>query len=441
MDVAVTCSVCFRVYQQGTRDPLVLPCGHTFCRVCVNAVHDISGGSLPCPTCRSKASISDVSKLPICYPLVGLSSSYSEIKFGSCTIHEEEQRFWCTECELALCSLCLYASHQHGHEVMPTKVIMENKKKRLHQELERLNGEVLQGRSEINYIYEYLTTKMKQVLNLEEKVDLLSADVQDACSVEDILVCEDKLKLLDEENELWLPNKSQEIVKKMKDMNINDAAFEEDAEASSHGIHASLHELAEEDYGAGRMRLDYREGRLLMHSTAHPADGHLSFQVPSEVFLELAVGGSCLGRVYISLWTCLRRAQQFFALCMGTMGPSYIGSTFSHVAYQGHAKETLCCEEYVTESGEQGTKELMADLEWGDEYRGEPRTGLLIPLSKFVDQHGFGICTKGRPGGSFNCPFGEVVAGMEVVLAAVRHHPVTDVTITHCGLVLPRLSV
>lgn len=164
-------------------------------------------------------------------------------------------------------------------------------------------------------------------------------------------------------------------------------------------------------------------------------------QVPSEVFLELAVGGSCLGRVYISLWTGLRRAQQFFALCMGTMGASYLGSTFSHVAYQGKAKETLCCKEYITESGETGTKELMVDLEWGDEHSCEPRPGLLIPLSKYVDQHGFGICTKGKPGGSFDCPFGEVVAGMEVVMAAVRHHPVTEVTITHCGLVLPRLSV
>lgn len=82
MEVAVTCAVCLKVYQQSTRDPLVLPCGHTFCRECLAAVLNISGRIL-CPNCRRDASISDVSKLPICYPLVSLSSSYSEIKVST----------------------------------------------------------------------------------------------------------------------------------------------------------------------------------------------------------------------------------------------------------------------------------------------------------------------------------------------------------------------
>ena len=126
---------------------------------------------------------------------------------------------------------------------------------------------------------------------------------------------------------------------------------------------------------------------------------------------------------------------------MGTMGPSYVGSCFSHVAYQGRPKETLCCKEYWSESDGPGTKELLADLEWGNDYKEEPRNGLLIPLSKFVDQHGFGICTRGNPGSTFHCPFGEVMNGMEVVVAAIQHNPVSEVTITHCGVVLPHLSL
>lgn len=82
MEAAVTCAVCLKVYQQGTRDPLVLPCGHTFCRECLAAVHNISRGIL-CPNCRRNANISDVSKLPICYSLVSLSFSYSEIKVNT----------------------------------------------------------------------------------------------------------------------------------------------------------------------------------------------------------------------------------------------------------------------------------------------------------------------------------------------------------------------
>lgn len=126
---------------------------------------------------------------------------------------------------------------------------------------------------------------------------------------------------------------------------------------------------------------------------------------------------------------------------MGTMGPSYVGSRFSHVAYKNKPKETLCCREYWTESDGPGMKELLVNLEWGDQYTKEPRKGLLIPLSKFIDQHGFGICTRGQIGATFSCPFGEVVSGMEVVTVAVQHDPVQEVTITHCGLVLPELSM
>lgn len=117
------------------------------------------------------------------------------------------------------------------------------------------------------------------MLNLEEKVDLLSADIQDACSAEDILTCEDTVRILDEENELWLANKPREIEKKIRQMNITSGALAGDEEANRHETDAPLQGLREEDYDGRRMRLDYREGRLLLHSTAHPADGHLAFKV------------------------------------------------------------------------------------------------------------------------------------------------------------------
>ena len=37
------CSICMEVYT----DPRVLPCGHTFCRQCIEAF-----GELACPVCR-----------------------------------------------------------------------------------------------------------------------------------------------------------------------------------------------------------------------------------------------------------------------------------------------------------------------------------------------------------------------------------------------------
>ena len=66
---------------------------------------------------------------------------------------------------MPLCSLCLYTDHKQGHSVLPIKGVMGDKKQRLHKQLEHLNDEVMQGRAEIYYLYDDLTTKMKQVRN------------------------------------------------------------------------------------------------------------------------------------------------------------------------------------------------------------------------------------------------------------------------------------
>ena len=52
----------------------------------------------------------------------------------------------------------------------------------------------------------------------------------------------------------------------------------------------------------------------------------------------------------------------------------------------------------------------------------------------------FGLCTTGRNGAASLdtfTPFGVVSSGLEVLRDAFKHTPITEVTVTHCGLVLP----
>lgn len=78
MEEAVRCSVCSEVYQEGPREPLVLPCGHAFCRRCLTNVHNT--GHFTCPSCRRDLSHLDVQDLPQCFPLLSLSATYSEFQ-------------------------------------------------------------------------------------------------------------------------------------------------------------------------------------------------------------------------------------------------------------------------------------------------------------------------------------------------------------------------
>ncbi|KAK3886253.1 hypothetical protein Pcinc_009586 [Petrolisthes cinctipes] len=175
--------------------------------------------------------------------------------------------------------------------------------------------------------------------------------------------------------------------------------------------------------------------------------------MPSEVFLELSVGGKCLGRVYINLWTNKRWAQQFLTLCMGTLGPSYRGAMSSKVRNQGKPGENMVFPHHV-ESGRANEQAIFSNVKL-EEYQTTVVEGLLgVPDTQYQPQtyrhfipynyqtldncqtSGFVIYTIGSPRGFPVIPFGKVFSGLDVVKAAVRHTP-KSITISNCGLVLP----
>ncbi|KAG7166073.1 Tripartite motif-containing protein 72-like 2, partial [Homarus americanus] len=159
-----------------------------------------------------------------------------------------------------------------------------------------------------------------------------------------------------------------------------------------------------------------------------------------EVFLQLGVGDRILGRVHIRLWGHLRRAQHFLALCLGTLGPTFRGSRFSYVARKGEAGERLVGGVYMTEAGP-SSHQLMEGLEWRGEYLGPAREGIVGGSRGRQAKYNscFCISSKDNPIGQYYCPFGEVVFGLEVVKAAIRHDPVSDVIIVNTGLINPHM--
>ncbi|XP_071539482.1 uncharacterized protein [Panulirus ornatus] len=158
-----------------------------------------------------------------------------------------------------------------------------------------------------------------------------------------------------------------------------------------------------------------------------------------EVFLQLGVGERNLGRVHICLWGHLRRAQHFLALCLGTLGPSYKGSTFSYVARKGEPGERLVGGVYLTEDGGSSSHQLIQGLEWRGEYLGPASEGTIGGSRGRQAKYNSCFCISSRdnPIGQYYCPFGKVVSGLGVVRAAIQHDPVSDVTITDAGLVVP----
>ncbi|CAL4062403.1 unnamed protein product [Meganyctiphanes norvegica] len=158
-----------------------------------------------------------------------------------------------------------------------------------------------------------------------------------------------------------------------------------------------------------------------------------------EVFLDLSSECEYFGRVYIQLWGHLRRANQFLALCLGTLGPTYmIDSHFFEAYGRNQPGECLHGGEYMINNRKSG-QGLMEDLEWGDQWQLTQEEGMIVGAGNGRAERNtcFDICTIGNPLKEFACPFGRVISGLDVVKRAIHHNPVRQVTISECGFLVP----
>ncbi|XP_050723797.1 tripartite motif-containing protein 5-like isoform X1 [Eriocheir sinensis] len=481
---AMSCDVCSEVYERTLRTPLVLPCGHTFCRVCLVALK--KQGNFLCPSCRAVHNNVQVEALTINFSLLNILPFCNEFTFEQCNTHGDDLRYWCCTCDLPLCSLCLYSGHPQGHTVKLAQTFVQEKKRELTEKIKLFFGNIEDQKKELRGSFNGLDALMEElfhknaclqdkladltnlldetrkasdissVRNFEKAVKNFKCKEEDAASGTDVAEKENaknsepakakdsKLKCKEEDAASGTDVAEKENAKnsepaKAKDSKLEEAksvtkSLEPCQEKESSGQSSQDQDTTE----AKRATIDYHDGRLLLHSLAKPDSKEISFQMPSKVFLELSVGGRCLGRVFISLWCHMRRAQQFLALCMGTMGPTLLDATASE-----KVRNTLVWRYVVDGDNKARTQALLTNLEWGGQYVKPDTEGYVsgIDFGNTQNSVSFGICTQSSPGVNLHAPFGRVVSGLEVVKAAFQHNPITKVTITNSGLVLPRLSL
>ncbi|XP_066971996.1 uncharacterized protein [Macrobrachium rosenbergii] len=65
MENVDTCQLCYEVYDEETRRPRMLPCGHSYCTDCISKL--IMNGRFTCPACNVYFVASDASQIPINY--------------------------------------------------------------------------------------------------------------------------------------------------------------------------------------------------------------------------------------------------------------------------------------------------------------------------------------------------------------------------------------
>ncbi|CAL8264039.1 unnamed protein product [Lota lota] len=175
----LTCPVCLELF----REPVILECGHHFCRVCIAHCWEATADELPtCPKCRKSVTsklrpnsllCNVVESVRRAHPMDTFSSPSSitagredledpdEREAGSsmssiassngfwprmgvdmCDEHEERLKLYCEDDQLPICLVCGMSRDHKTHNVIPINEAFENYKYKLSVALERVEVQV-----------------------------------------------------------------------------------------------------------------------------------------------------------------------------------------------------------------------------------------------------------------------------------------------------------
>ncbi|XP_045131948.1 E3 ubiquitin-protein ligase TRIM32-like isoform X1 [Portunus trituberculatus] len=314
LEAAVICPICLKEYDAEFRRPLLLSsCGHTFCRSCVkNLVCDKA--TIVCPCCRHEYKDAEVDNFPVNFSIQILASStknQQKMKLPSaheCQDHGVRVAFWCRSCEVPACGECLFDGHPRPtHAICKINDVIKEVKTRA-EELVKESREETAG-----LLGDLLSRVVRGISDLQEAGHILQESgrlrriAQDSKTLSSITRAFESAKSV------------KQRVQALRNCEEADTRLEERPVVVALSETGGLSKVKVEEKGIHIYS-------LRPSSTAYTVAIKMSVLLECvskdhpEVFLDLRAGERPLGRVYITLWGHMRRAQQFMALCLGTYG-------------------------------------------------------------------------------------------------------------------------
>ncbi|PVD36449.1 hypothetical protein C0Q70_03433 [Pomacea canaliculata] len=140
--INMTCAICREVFTS----PRFLPCHHTFCLECLEQLANVHGNTIPCPTCRARATVppGGVRALQVNFYFTdeALEQARSDETHLKCPVHTKEHvLFYCAQCDQAICLRCKLTKHD-GHVTEDLSEAASRSKQTIKQELHRLEDSI-----------------------------------------------------------------------------------------------------------------------------------------------------------------------------------------------------------------------------------------------------------------------------------------------------------
>ncbi|XP_068120724.1 E3 ubiquitin/ISG15 ligase TRIM25-like [Hyperolius riggenbachi] len=223
------CPVCLNIYT----DPVILRCGHNFCRGCIDRVLDTQEGSggYSCPECREefmerptlqrnialrKIAESFLSTQPdqeetgvccsncvdssvkavryclhcdvsLCVKHLRVHSKAPEhvlcdpntsLENRKCSVHKKILEYYCTEDAACICVSCTVIGGHVGHKMMSLDEASEDKKKKLRNDLQKLMAETEEAEKRVQNMEERRRKAQEKADGETERVTALFRDLR-----------------------------------------------------------------------------------------------------------------------------------------------------------------------------------------------------------------------------------------------------------------------
>lgn len=127
----LSCPVCTEVFSV----PVLLSCGHSFCRQCITD-HWTASGSRSCPVCRQLSPQEPISNLGLrnaCETfLKERRSEKQRDEESKCHIHGEKLHLFCKIDEMPICSQCKKGAHRY-HNTQTLQQSVKQRKVRIYE--------------------------------------------------------------------------------------------------------------------------------------------------------------------------------------------------------------------------------------------------------------------------------------------------------------------
>ncbi|XP_048845040.1 E3 ubiquitin-protein ligase TRIM35-like [Brienomyrus brachyistius] len=169
LEVELTCPVCYEIY----RDPVVLKCSHSFCKVCLQLYWG-DKDSRECPVCRRRCSmdfpLSNLALKNTCEAFLQDRAQRSAAASEAlCLLHNEKLKLFCLDDQTPVCLVCRDSKWHENHKLRPVQEVTPEYKEKLRFSLKPLQ-EKLGALSEIqqacNQIAEHIKTQAQNTERL-----------------------------------------------------------------------------------------------------------------------------------------------------------------------------------------------------------------------------------------------------------------------------------